>query len=65
MLLASSAACPVQALPARAATSTPPSSTPSWTSAGLRTRVEVYRHHGYFDPCEVEALKAMADASAW
>jgi len=27
---------------------------------GLVTRIEVYKHNGYFDPPEAESLKAMA-----
>ncbi len=41
---------PGAGLPARARTSTPRSSTPSSTSQGIITRVEVYQHFGYFEP---------------
>lgn len=27
---------------------------------GIQTRIDVYRHYGYFDPAEADALKAMA-----
>jgi GMP synthase (glutamine-hydrolysing) len=30
---------------------------------GLCTRIEVYKHNGYFDPSEAESLKEMARAS--
>ena len=42
--------------------STPPSSIPSWT-AGLCTRIEVYKHAGYFPPEQADEIKARADRS--
>ena len=43
-----------------ARTSTPPSSTRSSTFPGCCTRIEVYRHHGYFRPRDVEVVLARA-----
>ena len=41
-------------------TCTPPSSTPSWMREGLVTRIDIYRHAGYFPPESAEML--MEDA---
>ncbi len=62
VLLASSAACPVQGFRLGEhvyATQFHP----ELDVAGLCTRVDVYQHHGYFDPDEVDTLKAMAHGS--
>lgn len=62
VLLAGSAACPVQAFRLGQhvyATQFHP----ELDRDGLCTRVDVYRHYGYFDPGEVAALKAMAHAA--
>ena len=59
MLLASSAACPVQAFRVGAnvyATQFHP----ELDVVGLCTRIDVYKHAGYFDPSVAEELKAMA-----
>jgi GMP synthase (glutamine-hydrolysing) len=62
VLLASSKACPVQGFRlGRNVYAT--QFHPELDVAGLCTRVDVYRHHGYFDPDEVDSLKAMAHAS--
>ncbi len=62
VLLASSAACPVQAFRlGRHVYAT--QFHPELDVAGLKTRIDAYRHHGYFDPTEAESLKSMADAS--
>lgn len=62
VLLASSAACPVQGFRlGRHVYAT--QFHPELDVEGLCTRVDVYQHHGYFDPDEVDALKAMAHAS--
>ena len=62
VLLASSAACPVQGFRlGRHVYAT--QFHPELDVEGLCTRVDVYRHHGYFDPDEVESLKAMAHAA--
>lgn len=62
VLLASSAACPVQGFRlGRHVYAT--QFHPELDVAGLCTRVDVYQHHGYFDPDEVESLKAMAHAA--
>jgi GMP synthase (glutamine-hydrolysing) len=62
VLLASSPACPVQAF-RLGGNVYATQFHPELDVPGLKTRVEVYRHHGYFHPSEVEALHAMADAS--
>ena len=54
---------PGAGVPARAATSTPPSSTPSSTSTGIVMRIEIYRHFGYFEPREGEELIRLARAA--
>ncbi len=59
VVLATSAACPVQAFrigPCAYATQFHP----ELDSAGLQTRIDAYTHHGYFAPDEAEALKAHA-----
>jgi GMP synthase (glutamine-hydrolysing) len=59
VLLASAEACPVQAFRIGAnvyATQFHP----ELDAAGLCTRIEVYKHAGYFDPGEADELKAMA-----
>jgi GMP synthase (glutamine-hydrolysing) len=59
VLLASSAGCPVQAFRIGAnvyATQFHP----ELDAAGLCTRIEVYKHAGYFHPSEADELKAMA-----
>jgi GMP synthase (glutamine-hydrolysing) len=59
VLLASSAACPVQAFKIRShvyATQFHP----ELDVAGLCTRIEVYKHAGYFEPWEAGELKAQA-----
>lgn len=62
VLLASSPACPVQGFRlGRNVYAT--QFHPELDVEGLCTRVDVYQHHGYFDPDEVGALKAMAHAS--
>lgn len=60
--LASAAACPVQAFRVGAhAYAT--QFHPELDIAGLCTRIDVYRHAGYFEPDEAESLQAMARAS--
>jgi GMP synthase (glutamine-hydrolysing) len=62
VLLASSAACPVQAFRVGAniyATQFHP----ELDAAGMSTRIEVYKHAGYFDPGEAEEIKAQARRS--
>jgi GMP synthase (glutamine-hydrolysing) len=62
VLLGSSPTCPVQAFRIGAnvyATQFHP----ELDAGGLCTRVDTYRDHGYFDPSEVDRLKAMAHAS--
>lgn len=61
--LASSATCPVQAL--RFGKNVYATQFhPELDTDGLCTRVDVYQHYGYFDPSEVAALKAMAQAAS-
>jgi GMP synthase (glutamine-hydrolysing) len=62
VLLASSAACPVQAFRVGAhvyATQFHP----ELDAAGMATRVDVYKHAGYFDPSEADTIKALAWSS--
>ena len=62
VLLASSAACPVQAFRVGAnvyATQFHP----ELDAVGLCTRIDVYKHAGYFDPSVADELKAMAWSS--
>ncbi len=62
VLLAASAACPVQGFRlGRHVYAT--QFHPELDVAGLCTRVDVYQHHGYFDPDDAESLKAMAHAA--
>ncbi len=59
VLLATSAACPVQAFRVgRHVYAT--QFHPELDAPGLQTRIEVYRSHGYFEPHEAEMLKAHA-----
>ena len=61
VLLASSPTCPVQAFRIGChvyATQFHP----ELDAAGLCTRIEVYKHAGYFEPSEAESVKAMARA---
>ena len=62
VLLASSAACPVQAFRVGGnvyATQFHP----ELDVAGLYTRIEVYKHAGYFDPDEADEIRARAASS--
>jgi GMP synthase (glutamine-hydrolysing) len=62
VLLASSAACPVQAFRVGGnvyATQFHP----ELDVAGLNTRIEVYKHAGYFDPDEADEIRARAASS--
>jgi GMP synthase (glutamine-hydrolysing) len=57
--LASSPACPVQAFRiGRNVYAT--QFHPELDAEGLVTRIDVYRHHGYFDPDKADSVKAMA-----
>jgi GMP synthase (glutamine-hydrolysing) len=59
VLLASSDACPVQAF--RVGSNVYAIQFhPELDAAGLCTRIDVYKHAGYFDPSEADELKAMA-----
>ena len=59
VLLASAAACPVQAFRVgRNVYAT--QFHPELDVPGLRTRIDVYRHYGYFEPHEAESIKAEA-----
>jgi GMP synthase (glutamine-hydrolysing) len=59
VLLASSAACPVQAF--RIGSNVYATQFhPELDAAGLCTRIDVYKHAGYFDPGQAEELKALA-----
>jgi GMP synthase (glutamine-hydrolysing) len=59
VLLASSDACPVQAF--RVGSNVYATQFhPELDAAGLCTRIEVYKHAGYFDPSEADELKTMA-----
>jgi len=59
VLLASSAACPVQAF--RIGSNVYATQFhPELDAAGLCTRIEVYKHAGYFDPARAGELKALA-----
>src|SRR5262249_5949955 len=62
VLLASSPACPVQAFRIGShvyATQFPP----ELDAAGLCTRIDVYKHAGYFEPEQADELKAQARRS--
>ena len=62
VLLASSAGCPVQAF--RVGSNVYATQFhPELDVAGLCTRIEVYRHAGYFDPDQAEDIKAQAARS--
>lgn len=62
VLLASSATCPVQAF--RLGTSVYATQFhPELDAVGLATRIEVYEHHGYFEPGGAEVLIAAAHAA--
>jgi len=62
VLLASSAGCPVQAF--RIGTAVYATQFhPELDAAGLCTRIEVYKHAGYFDPAQAGELKAQAHRS--
>jgi GMP synthase (glutamine-hydrolysing) len=59
VLLASSAACPVQAF--RIGSNVYATQFhPELDAAGMCTRIDVYKHAGYFDPAQSEELKAQA-----
>jgi GMP synthase (glutamine-hydrolysing) len=59
VLLASSAGCPVQAF--RVGVNVYATQFhPELDAAGMSTRVDVYKHAGYFDPSEAEEIKALA-----
>ena len=59
VLLASAAACPVQAF--RVGSNVYATQFhPELDAAGLCTRIDVYKHAGYFDPSEADELKALA-----
>jgi len=59
VLLASAAACPVQAF--RVGSNVYATQFhPELDAVGLCTRIDVYKHAGYFDPSEADELKAMA-----
>ncbi len=61
-LLASSPRCPVQAF--RVGSNVYATQFhPELDIAGLVTRIEVYKHSGYFEPHEADSYKAMARAS--
>ena len=61
-LLASSPGCPVQAF--RVGSNVYATQFhPELDIAGLVTRIEVYKHSGYFEPHEADSYKAMARAS--
>jgi GMP synthase (glutamine-hydrolysing) len=59
VLLASSAACPVQAFRV-GANGYATQFHPELDAAGISTRVDVYKHAGYFHPSEAEKIKALA-----
>lgn len=63
VVLASSELCPVQAF--RVGQNVYATQFhPELDAAGIKTRIDAYRNHGYFPPAEAGALKAMADASS-
>ena len=62
VLLASSAACPVQAFRVRSNVYATQFHA-ELDVAGLRTRADVYKHAGYFDPAQAEDIKARAARS--
>jgi GMP synthase (glutamine-hydrolysing) len=59
VLLASSATCPVQAFRI-GSNGYATQFHPELDAAGLSTRIDVYKHDGYFDPAQAEELKAQA-----
>jgi GMP synthase (glutamine-hydrolysing) len=59
VLLATSAACPVQAFRV-GANAYATQFHPELDAAGISTRVDVYKHAGYFHPSEAEMIKALA-----
>jgi GMP synthase (glutamine-hydrolysing) len=62
VLLATSPACPVQAL--RVGSNVYATQFhPELDAAGMCTRIEVYKHAGYFEPDQAEELKALARRS--
>jgi GMP synthase (glutamine-hydrolysing) len=62
VLLATSPACPVQAF--RVGSNVYATQFhPELDAAGLRTRIDVYKHAGYFEPGQADALKAQAHRS--
>ncbi|GAB2866713.1 glutamine amidotransferase [Nocardioides pacificus] len=62
VLLASSASCPVQGFRlGRNVYAT--QFHPELDDDGLCTRIDVYRHHGYFDPPEADELQRLARAA--
>jgi GMP synthase (glutamine-hydrolysing) len=62
VLLASSAACPVQAF--RIGSNVYATQFhPELDAAGMCTRIEVYKHAGYFHPDQADELKALAQRS--
>jgi GMP synthase (glutamine-hydrolysing) len=62
VLLASSAGCPVQAF--RVGSNVYATQFhPELNAAGVCTRVDVYKHAGYFDPGEADEIKARAQRS--
>lgn len=62
VLLASSPTCPVQAF--RIGTNVYATQFhPELDAEGLCVRIDVYRDHGYFEPWEVDTLKAMGRAA--
>ena len=62
VLLASSAGCPVQAFRVGANVYVTQFH-PELDVAGLRARIEVYKHAGYYDPDQAEEIKALANRS--
>ncbi|MBO0816400.1 MAG: glutamine amidotransferase, partial [Actinobacteria bacterium] len=62
VLLASSPACPVQAFRIGSAIYATQFH-PELDAAGLCTRIEVYKHAGYFEPAQAGELKAQAHRS--
>jgi GMP synthase (glutamine-hydrolysing) len=63
VLLASSPACPVQAFRVGSAVYATQFH-PELDVAGLCTRIEVYKHAGYFEPAQADELKAQAHRSS-
>ncbi len=62
VLLASSPACPVQAFRIGSRVYATQFH-PELDAAGLCTRIDVYKHAGYFDPAQADELKAQAHRS--